>query len=204
MRTDDPGLLDIDMLQTPHGQREAVPVTINTVRESYADNPVMPVIDGEASYEMLGDNLPTEWTRRMFWICMMNGAAGHTYGANGIWQVNRPERSARAIAASPWRSWLRQDFVGGGDEPARFGAGGIGEKAAEQYPWQEFQPHPEWAAFARKSLMSFEGCDWIWFPEGNPAQDAPAEKRYFRQEVCFAGRESHQEREVAGFGGQPI
>jgi hypothetical protein len=48
--TDDPALLDIDLLQTPHDRREAVPVTINTVRESYADRPVMPVIDGEASY----------------------------------------------------------------------------------------------------------------------------------------------------------
>ena len=25
----------------------------------------------------------------MFWICMTSGAAGHTYGANGIWQCNR-------------------------------------------------------------------------------------------------------------------
>ena len=88
--TDDPGLLDFDMLQTPHGQREAVPVTVKAVRESYAAAPVMPVIDGEASYEMLNDSLPTEWTRRMFWLCLMNGAAGHTYGANGIWQCNRP------------------------------------------------------------------------------------------------------------------
>ena len=58
--TDDPGLLDFDMLQTPHGQREAVPVTVNAVRQSYAAAPVLPVIDGEASYEMLNDSLPTE------------------------------------------------------------------------------------------------------------------------------------------------
>jgi hypothetical protein len=88
--TDDPSLLDFDMLQTPHGQSEAVPVTVKAVRESYAAAPIMPVIDGEASYEMLSDSLPTEWTRRMFWLCLMNGAAGHTYGANGIWQCNRP------------------------------------------------------------------------------------------------------------------
>ncbi len=25
----------------------------------------------------------------MFWTCMLSGAAGHTYGANGIWQLNR-------------------------------------------------------------------------------------------------------------------
>src|SRR4051812_21376084 len=81
--TDDISLLDFDMLQTPHGQREAVPLTVNTFRQSYADQPVMPVIDGEAAYERLNDTLGTEWSRRMFWLCMTNGAAGHTYGANG-------------------------------------------------------------------------------------------------------------------------
>ena len=51
--TDDTSLLDFDMLQTPHGQREAVLPTVQTMRESYPDQPVMPVINGEASYEML-------------------------------------------------------------------------------------------------------------------------------------------------------
>ena len=88
--TDDPALLDFDMLQTPHGQRDAVEPTVRTVQESYADKPMMPVINGEAAYEMLSDSLPTQWTRQMFWLCMTNGAAGHTYGANGIWQCNRP------------------------------------------------------------------------------------------------------------------
>ena len=46
------------MLQTPHGQRDAVEPTVRTMRESYADKPVMPVINGEAAYEMLGDSLP--------------------------------------------------------------------------------------------------------------------------------------------------
>ena len=73
-----------------HGRREAVPITVKAVRETYNANPVMPVIDGEAAYEMLSDSLPTEWTRAMFWLCLMNGAKGHTYGANGIWQLNRP------------------------------------------------------------------------------------------------------------------
>jgi Protein of unknown function (DUF4038)/Domain of unknown function (DUF5060) len=90
--TDDANLLDIDMLQTPHGQAEAVAPTVRTARESYADHPVMPVINGEASYEMLGDRIPAQWPRAMFWICMLNGAAGHTYGANGIWQCNRRDQ----------------------------------------------------------------------------------------------------------------
>src|SRR4051812_21086652 len=38
--TDDVNLLDIDMLQTPHGQRDAVEPTLRTVQQSYADKPV--------------------------------------------------------------------------------------------------------------------------------------------------------------------
>jgi hypothetical protein len=178
---DDISLIDIDMLQTPHGKRDAVAPTINTVRESYADKPVMPVINGEASFEMLGDNLPTEWTRRMFWLCLMNGTAGHTYGANGIWQVNRRgqphgpsphHKGGDGYGKIPWDEAMNLP----GSRQA-----GFGKHLLQQFPWQDFQPHPEWAAFSDKSSLSLEGCHWIWFPEGNPAQNAPAAKRYFRR-----------------------
>jgi hypothetical protein len=179
--TDDISLLDIDMLQTPHGQRGAVPPTVRTVRESYADKPVMPVINGEAAYEMLGDNLPTQWTRRMFWLCLMNGAAGHTYGANGIWQVNRRgqphgpsphHKGGDGYGKIPWDEAMN---LPGSRQVA------LGKKLLQQYAWQNFQPHPEWAAFADKSPLSLEGSQWIWFPEGKPAENAPAEKRFFRK-----------------------
>lgn len=147
--TDDSTLLDFDMLQTPHGQREAVDVTVKTVRESYADQPVMPVIDGEAAYEMLGDNLPTKWTRQMFWLCMTNGAAGHTYGANGIWQVNRRGKphgpsphhppGSNGYGIIPWDEAMN---LPGSTQVA------MGKKLFEQYEWQTFQPHPEWAIYA--------------------------------------------------------
>jgi hypothetical protein len=29
--------------------------------------------------------------------------------------------------------------------------------------------------------LGFEGCRWLWYPEGKPAQDAPVAKRYFRR-----------------------
>lgn len=176
--TDDLSLIDIDMLQTPHGQREAVPTTVNTVRQSYADTPVMPVIDGEASYEKLGGVIATEWTRQMFWLCLMNGAAGHTYGANGIWQVNRRGDPHGAsphggnYGTIPWDDAM--NLPGSGQM-------GIGKKLLEQFPWQQFRPHPQWAGFAGKSWLSLNDCSWIWYPEGNPAQNAPAEKRFFRK-----------------------
>jgi hypothetical protein len=180
--TDDASLLDFDMLQTPHGERNAVAPTVHTVRESYADKPVMPVIDGEAAYEMLGDNLPTEYARRMFWLCMMNGAAGHTYGANGIWQVNRkgqPHGPSPPVGSPPTGygviSWDEAMNLPGSSQVA------LGKKFLEQYDWHHFQPHPEWAEFTEKSSLTLDGANWIWFPEGNPAQDAPAEKRFFRR-----------------------
>jgi hypothetical protein len=179
---DDVSLLDIDMLQTPHGQREAVPPTVRTMRESHADQPVLPVINGEASYEMLNDSIPARWPRAMFWICMMNGAAGHTYGANGIWQANRKGQPhgpsptfgspPTGYGAIPWDEAMH--LPGSGQI-------GLGKKLLAQYPWHKFEPHPEWASYAIQPVLSFEGCQWIWFPEGNPAQNAPAEKRFFRR-----------------------
>ncbi len=178
---DDVALLDIDLLQTPHAQRAAVAPTVNTVRESYRDRPVMPVIDGEPAYEMLNDVIPTEWSRRMFWLCLMNGAAGHTYGANGIWQVNR---RGQPFGPSPYG---QPGSVGYGviawDDAMRLGGSsqvGFGKKFLERYAWQSFEPHPEWAEFADASPFDFRGAKWIWYPEGDPAVDAPAEKRYFR------------------------
>jgi len=147
--TDDPALLDFDMLQTPHGRQEAVPVAVNAVRQSYSASPMMPVIDGEASYEMLNDSLPTEWTRRMFWICLMNGAAGHTYGANGIWQCNRPGQphgnspNGGSYGVIPWNQAMR---LPGSQQM------GFGKKLLQQFAWQDFTPHPEWAAFESPAL----------------------------------------------------
>ena len=183
---DDISLLDFDLLQTPHGQREAVSPTVRTVRECYADKPVMPVINGEAAYEMLGDSLPTEWTRRMFWLCMMNGAAGHTYGANGIWQVNRrgQPHGPSPTAGSPPTGYGVIPWDDAMNLPGSRQIG-LGKKMLAQYPWHRFVPHPEWASFAGKASLGFEGCQWIWFPEGKPAQDAPSEKRFFRKSFAL-------------------
>jgi hypothetical protein len=156
--TDDPNLLDIDMLQTPHGERAAVAPTISTMRESYKDSPRMPVIDGEASYEMLMDSIKTQWTRRMFWSCMTNGAAGHTYGANGIWQCNREGQphGPSPTAGSPPTGygiipWNKAMTLPGSRQV------GLGKKLFESFPWQKFEPHPEWARYAGSQAADVTG-----------------------------------------------
>ncbi len=138
---DDPAVLDFDMLQTGHSDRESIPGTLRLVTKSYATNPPMPVVDGEVCYEGIQEACRQEVQRFMFWACMLNGAAGHTYGANGIWQVNTPEAP---FGASPHgRSW--------GDTPWQTayrlpGSGQLGMATTllSKYEWWRMEPHPEW------------------------------------------------------------
>jgi Protein of unknown function (DUF4038)/Domain of unknown function (DUF5060) len=87
----DAALLDFEMQQTGHGS----PTTHHAVRaaQGWNNRPVMPVISAEARYEGLeiGPAVTARDVREAFWAHTLNsGLAGHTYGANGIWQVNTP------------------------------------------------------------------------------------------------------------------
>ncbi|MDB5300722.1 MAG: alpha-L-rhamnosidase family protein [Phycisphaerales bacterium] len=178
----DPSVLDFDMLQTPHGQREALPTTVKEARGAFAVAPPMPVVNGECSYEQLLGTIPADYPRMFFWIMMAHGAAGHTYGANGIWQVNQP---GKPYGNSPHGGnygtipWTESMNLPGSRQV------GLGKKLLEAYPWQRFSPHFEWAAWSDSSGGPLLG-DWIWFPEGNPTVDAPIAKRYFRRTFTLA------------------
>ncbi|AGA26745.1 apiosidase-like domain-containing protein [Singulisphaera acidiphila] len=179
--TDDSGLLDFDMLQTPHGQREAADVTLQAARDSYAAKPTMPVIDGEASYEQLLGQIPAEWTRAMFWICMASGSAGHTYGANGIWQCNRREQphgnspTGGTYGTIPWDDAMK---LPGSSQV------GAGKKFLEGFPWHRFEPLPDSVAWDDQAPdPAPELGHWVWFPEGDARQDAPVAARSFRKSI---------------------
>ena len=137
----DPSLLDFDMLQTGHGDRASLPNTINTVTEAYAREPRMPFIDSEVCYEGIGEACRQEVQRLMFWSCMLSGAAGHTYGANGIWQVNTREKPygpsphGSSWGDTPWEDAYQ--LPGSGNL-------GIGKRLLERYEWWRFEPYPEW------------------------------------------------------------
>ena len=138
---EDASVLDFDMLQTGHSDRASIPNTVKLVTASRATSPAMPVIDGEVCYEGILEQSRQEVQRFMFWACMLSGAAGHTYGANGIWQVNT---AARPFGASPHgRSW--------GDTPWDVAAElpgsrqlGWSKTLLTRYPWWRMEPHPEW------------------------------------------------------------
>jgi Protein of unknown function (DUF4038)/Domain of unknown function (DUF5060) len=152
--TDDAMLLDFDFLQTPHDQRNAVPITVRAVRKSYSAAPRLPVINGEAAYEMLSDSLPTLWTRAMFWLCLTNGAVGHTYGANGIWQVNR---KGQPHGPSPHHGSGNGYGLIAWDEAMNLPGSsqmGIGKRLFESLPWVELAPRHGEVSWADSSTES--------------------------------------------------
>ena len=105
----DPAVLDFEMLQTGHGDIDSVSNVIEWVREARQREPIMPVVNGEVNYEGILGRSWQNIQRLDFYHSVMNGAAGYTYGANGIWQVNTDEKPygpsphGRAWGNTPWR-----------------------------------------------------------------------------------------------------
>jgi hypothetical protein len=138
----DPSLLDFEMLQTGHGDRKSIPNTVTQVVKAYQRSPLMPVIDGEVCYEGIGEACRQEVQRFMFWVCMLSGACGHTYGANGIWQVNTREKP---YGPSPHgMSWGNTPWEDAHRLPGSAQLG-LAKRLLQRYEWWRFEPHTEWA-----------------------------------------------------------
>jgi hypothetical protein len=141
----DPSVLDFDMQQSGHGSPG--PQQAALALEGWRDQPVMPVISGESRYEALAipQPLPAAAARQAFWSHAINtGFAGHTYGANGIWQVNERDRP---YGASPGgNNWGTTPW-----EEARLLPGstqiGSAKRLIESLGWwYRLEPRPEWVA----------------------------------------------------------
>jgi hypothetical protein len=68
---------------------------------------------------------------------MLNGAAGHTYGAAGVWEpydFNQPFQREKWSFLT-WREGMKL--------PGSYEVG-LGAKLLRHYPWWRFEPHPEW------------------------------------------------------------
>ncbi len=138
---ENPELLDFEMLQTGHSSHLSFPNTLATLKQALERTPKMPVLVAEVCYEGILEASREEVQRQLFWSCLLNGAAGHTYGANGIWQVNTPERP---FGPSPHgTSWGDRPWPEAANLPGATQLG-IGKKILSQFPWDAMQPHPEW------------------------------------------------------------
>lgn len=134
----DMSLLDFEMQQTNHGLPTAHHAA--RARHGWHQRPVMPVISAESRYEALEIQPPVTArdAREAFWAhALSSGLAGHTYGANGVWQVNTREQP---FGASPsGLCWGNLPW----DEAMQLpGATHIGRarRFLETLPWYGLQP----------------------------------------------------------------
>ncbi len=140
-QVDDPMLLDLDMLQTGHGSFFSLAPTIETVQRAVGRKPRLPVINSEVCYEGISGSSGADVQRFLYWSCALSGTCGHTYGANGIWQLNSreipygPSPHGATWGDTPWEEAFKL--------PGSYHVG-IGAKLMRRYCWWEFQKHPEW------------------------------------------------------------
>ena len=138
---DDPSLLDLDMLQTGHGGFLSLAPTVAQVRSAVKREPRLPVINSEVCYEGICGTSGADVQRFLFWSCALSGTCGHTYGANGIWQLNSraepygPSPHGATWGNTPWEEAYQ--LPGSGQV-------GLGARLLRRYRWWEFVPHPEW------------------------------------------------------------
>jgi len=143
---DDPDVLDFDMIQTHHGPTiEQGWHAVQANAEARKLEPAKPVVQAEGFYESILEGSREECQRFYFWSSMLTGCAGHTYGANGVWQLNHEDAPFRANPRKlhwgdrPWRDAMH---LPGATQV------GIGRRILERFDWWKFQPHPEWVEVA--------------------------------------------------------
>lgn len=143
---DDPTLLDLDMLQTGHGGYPSLAPTMQMMKKALARRQ-LPVIDSEVCYEGICGSSFSDVQRYAFLSCVFLGAAGHTYGANGIWQLNGITQS---YGPSPHGAeWGKTSWR---EAAALPGSGQLGacKRYLTSFDWWKLEPHPEWVE---------DGCD---------------------------------------------
>jgi len=140
-QVEDDAVLDFNMLQTGHSGCASVSNTVAKVVAERDRKPEMPIVVAEVNYDGIIHGTQAEVQRLTFWTAMLSGAAGYTYGANGLWQVNTREKPygpsphGANWGTTPWEDACR---LPGSEQVA------IGRRLLERYEWWTFEPHQEW------------------------------------------------------------
>jgi len=110
--TKDSSIFDFEMLQAGHSDKESVKRASLMIQESKALYPQKPVVMDEISYEGILKKNKEDIQRMAFWISFICGADGFSYGANGIWQINRKNKAfGKSPSGDNWGETPWQDAM---------------------------------------------------------------------------------------------
>ncbi|MEE4194251.1 MAG: DUF4038 domain-containing protein [Anaerolineae bacterium] len=193
----DPTLIDFEMLQTGHGGYTSLGSTVDMLELSLEKQPPMPVLVSEVNYEGICESAREEVQRFHFWSCVLSGAMGHTYGANGLWQVNTKEKPyGKSPHGTSWGNipWEEAAALPGSRQL------GLGKALLEEFSWWKMEPHPEWISHPataddrhRCYMSGFPGCLRILYYPANMSWVA------WHQEMVVLGLEADVQYQVFYF-----
>ena len=137
---EDETLLDLDMLQTGHGGPMSLAPSMKAEKAAI-DRKRLPVINSEVCYEGIMGSSYADVQRYLYITSFMLGTCGHTYGANGIWQLNSREKS---YGVSPHGAqWGETSWQEAYQLPGSRHIGNC-KKFLTQFEWWKFIYHPDW------------------------------------------------------------
>lgn len=143
----DAALTDFDMFQPSHMGWSSIPIAVEELDVHRArTNVVKPEVVGEIGYEALGGQHLADFQRVAFWVSMLNGAAGYSYGANGLWEAYTADKPFQR------RKWSFMTWEEGMNLPGSYQIG-VGARLLQQYPWWQFEPRPDWVTPRGTTLL---------------------------------------------------
>ena len=145
---EDESLLDFNLLQEDHAgwpsiANEVAQLDLHLARTSVAK----PQVIGEIGYEDFGGDQLQNFQRTAFWLAMLNGAAGHTYGAVGTWESYTADKPFQRFR------WSFMNWEDGMNLPGSYQVG-LGSKLLREYEWWKFGPNPEWVTPRGTTLLT--------------------------------------------------
>jgi hypothetical protein len=136
----DEHLTDFDLFQAGHRGWVSIATEVALLNKHYARTTITkPLVVGEIGYEGLAADHREDFQRAAFWLAMLNGAAGHSYGAVGTWESYSADNPFQRMKFS------LVDWHEGMELPGSYQIG-LGAKLLKSYPWWRFAPHPEWVS----------------------------------------------------------
>jgi hypothetical protein len=143
----DESLTDFDLFQPGHSGWPSIATEVAMLDKHYARTTVTkPLVVGEVVYEELGGNQTADMERAAFWLGMLNGAAGFTYGNISTAEAYTADKPLHRLRWS-LMTWDEAMGLPGSREV------GYGANLLKSYQSWRFTPHPEWVSPRGTTLL---------------------------------------------------
>lgn len=136
----DDALTDFDLFQPSHLGWASVALEVALLDSTRARTWITkPEVVGEIGYEGIGGTHLEDFQRVAFWLAMLNGAAGFTYGANPVFEAYSLDKPFQ-YPKYTFLTWEEGMNLPGGYQIS------LGANLLKQFEWWKLEPHPEWVS----------------------------------------------------------